>query len=111
MLVSSAFAILFLCTEIVQVSADRCDRTKIGNEYYKRQLIATIDGYPTGITIDPRTEDIFFMLHKKNYTKGRIFYFYSMFSNFKFLNLCSISSAIYISSALARSLSLSQDKC
>ncbi|XP_046974430.1 uncharacterized protein LOC124540766 [Vanessa cardui] len=50
--------------------SDKCERTKIGNDYYKRQLIATIDGYPTGIAVDPRTEHIFFVLHKKNYTKG-----------------------------------------
>lgn len=50
--------------------AEKCDRTKVGHEYYKRQLIATIDGYPTGIVIDPRTEHIFFILHKRNYTKG-----------------------------------------
>ncbi|XP_026755905.2 uncharacterized protein LOC113515815 [Galleria mellonella] len=51
-------------------SAEKCERTKIGNEYYKRQLIATIDGYPTGMVVDPRTEHIFFILHKRNYTKG-----------------------------------------
>ncbi|KAM3969001.1 uncharacterized protein ACR2FA_003055 [Aphomia sociella] len=50
--------------------AEKCERTKIGNEYYKRQLIATIDGYPTGMVIDPRTDHIFFILHKRNYTKG-----------------------------------------
>ncbi|XP_061725237.1 uncharacterized protein LOC133531132 [Cydia pomonella] len=50
--------------------AQKCDRIKIGNEYYKRQLIATIDGYPTGIVIDPRNENIFFILHKRNYTRG-----------------------------------------
>ncbi|XP_050358168.1 uncharacterized protein LOC126778546 [Nymphalis io] len=55
---------------ISKVITDKCERTKIGNEYYKRNLIATIDGYPTGIAVDPRTEHIFFVLHKKNYTKG-----------------------------------------
>lgn len=50
--------------------ASKCERTVIGNEFYKRQLIATIDGYPTGLAVDPRTEHIFFILHKKNYTKG-----------------------------------------
>ncbi|XP_045781272.1 uncharacterized protein LOC123878200 [Maniola jurtina] len=55
---------------IAIATTERCERTKIGNEYYKRQLIATIDGYASGITIDPRTENIFFMLHKRNYTKG-----------------------------------------
>ncbi|CAH2217263.1 jg19302 [Pararge aegeria aegeria] len=52
------------------LGAERCARTKIGSEFYKRQLIATIDGYATGITIDPRTENLFFILHKRNYTKG-----------------------------------------
>ncbi|XP_049882319.1 uncharacterized protein LOC126378165 [Pectinophora gossypiella] len=51
-------------------SAEKCERIKIGTEYYKRQLVATIDGYPTGMVIDPRTEHIFFILHKRNYTKG-----------------------------------------
>ncbi|CAG9790014.1 unnamed protein product [Diatraea saccharalis] len=55
---------------IAQDSAEKCEKTKIGNEYYKRHLIATIDGYPTGMVIDPRTENIFFILHKRNYTKG-----------------------------------------
>ncbi|KAI8433833.1 hypothetical protein MSG28_015790 [Choristoneura fumiferana] len=50
--------------------AEKCDRLKIGNEFFKRQLIATIDGYATGIVVDPRTENIFFILHKRNYTKG-----------------------------------------
>lgn len=50
--------------------SEKCERIKIGNEFYKRQLIATIDGYPTGMVIDPRTEHIFFILHKRNYTKG-----------------------------------------
>ncbi|KOB77633.1 Uncharacterized protein OBRU01_03134 [Operophtera brumata] len=50
--------------------AEKCDRTKLGHEYFKRQLIATIDGYPTGIVIDSRTDNIFFILHKRNYTKG-----------------------------------------
>lgn len=54
----------------VLTNAEKCDRTKIGTEYFKRQLIATIDGYPTGIVIDSRTEHIFFILHKRNYTKG-----------------------------------------
>ncbi|XP_034837505.1 uncharacterized protein [Maniola hyperantus] len=62
-------AILTLAV-IAIVTTERCERTKIGNEYYKRQLIATIDGYASRITIDPRTENIFFMLHKRNYTKG-----------------------------------------
>lgn len=55
---------------IVSVLGEKCERVKIGSEYYKRQLIATIDGYPTGMVIDPRTEHIFFILHKRNYTKG-----------------------------------------
>lgn len=50
--------------------AEKCDRTKVGQEYFKRQLIASIDGYPTGIVIDSRTDNIFFILHKRNYTKG-----------------------------------------
>lgn len=52
------------------IRTEKCDRTKIGNDFFKRQLIATIDGYPTGIVIDPRTDNIFFILHKRNYTKG-----------------------------------------
>lgn len=55
---------------IVSILGEKCERVKIGSEYYKRQLIATIDGYPTGMVIDPRTENIFFILHKRNYTKG-----------------------------------------
>ncbi|XP_026744287.1 uncharacterized protein LOC113505686 [Trichoplusia ni] len=51
-------------------NAEKCERIKIGNDFYKRQLIATIDGYPTGMVIDPRTDHIFFILHKRNYTKG-----------------------------------------
>ncbi|KAF9804471.1 hypothetical protein SFRURICE_010228 [Spodoptera frugiperda] len=61
----SVFAIF-----IAGYNTEKCERIKIGNEYYKRQLIATIDGYPTGMVIDPRTDHIFFILHKRNYTKG-----------------------------------------
>ncbi|XP_068624555.1 uncharacterized protein [Battus philenor] len=50
--------------------AEKCEKTKIGNEFYKRQLVATIDGYATGLVVDPRTENMFFVLHKRNYTKG-----------------------------------------
>lgn len=50
--------------------AQKCEKIKIGNEYYKRQLIATIDGYPTGMIVEPVTENLFFNLHKRNYTKG-----------------------------------------
>lgn len=60
----------FIITLFVVSNGEKCDRTKIGNDYFKRQLIATIDGYPTGIVIDPRTDHIFFILHKRNYTKG-----------------------------------------
>lgn len=59
------FALLVIVT-----NAEKCAQTKIGNNFFKRQLIATIDGHPTGMTIDPRTEHMFFILHKKNYTKG-----------------------------------------
>ncbi|KAF9406827.1 hypothetical protein HW555_012935 [Spodoptera exigua] len=55
---------------IAGYNTEKCERIKIGNEFYKRQLIATIDGYPTGMVIDPRTDHIFFILHKRNYTKG-----------------------------------------
>ncbi|XP_013184672.1 uncharacterized protein LOC106130385 [Amyelois transitella] len=55
---------------VEQSHAEKCDRIKIGKEYYKRTLIATIDGYPTGMVIDPRTDHIFFLLNKRNYTKG-----------------------------------------
>ncbi|XP_045507753.1 uncharacterized protein LOC123703706 [Colias croceus] len=61
---------ILLSLLITELTADKCERVKIGNEYYKRQLIAAIDGYPTGMVIDPRTENIFFLLHKRNYTKG-----------------------------------------
>lgn len=64
------FSVLASISLIVSGLGDKCERVKIGSEYYKRQLIATIDGYPTGIVVDPRTEHIFFILHKKNYTKG-----------------------------------------
>lgn len=69
---SSSYYVLLpvLFILIGQDLAERCEKTKIGNEYYKRQLIATIDGYPTGVIIDPRTDHIFFILHKRNYTKG-----------------------------------------
>lgn len=60
----------FVLVVIYQSNGEKCEKTKIGNEFYKRQLIATIDGYPTGIVIDPRTEHMFFILHKRNYTKG-----------------------------------------
>ncbi|KAJ2939098.1 hypothetical protein O0L34_g10287 [Tuta absoluta] len=60
--------ILFILFNIYH--AEKCERIKIGNDFYKRQLVATIDGYPTGIVIDPRTEHVFFVLHKRNYTKG-----------------------------------------
>ncbi|XP_038217228.1 uncharacterized protein LOC119836081 [Zerene cesonia] len=63
-------SILLSTIFITELAADKCERVKIGNEYYKRQLIAAIDGYPTGMAIDPRTENIFFLLHKRNYTKG-----------------------------------------
>ncbi|XP_026324683.1 uncharacterized protein LOC113233719 [Hyposmocoma kahamanoa] len=64
------FSVLAPISLIVSGLGEKCERVKIGTEYYKRQLIATIDGYPTGIVVDPRTEHIFFILHKKNYTKG-----------------------------------------
>ncbi|RVE49936.1 hypothetical protein evm_005404 [Chilo suppressalis] len=67
-LAAVTLTVLFIFIE--QHRAEKCEKTKIGNEYYKRQLIATIDGYPTGIVLDPRTENIFFILHKRNYTKG-----------------------------------------
>lgn len=63
-------AVIAIISLIVSVTGEKCERVKIGSEYYKRQLIATIDGYPTGMVIDPRTEHIFFILHKRNYTKG-----------------------------------------
>lgn len=62
--------ILALCFLFYGCNTEKCERIKIGNEFYKRQLIATIDGYPTGMVIDPRTDHIFFILHKRNYTKG-----------------------------------------
>ncbi|XP_023953315.2 uncharacterized protein LOC112057055 [Bicyclus anynana] len=65
----NAVAIILLAVS-GNVATERCEKTKIGGEYYKRQLIATIDGYPTGIVIDSKTDNIFFMLHKRNYTKG-----------------------------------------
>ncbi|XP_026484164.1 uncharacterized protein LOC113392102 [Vanessa tameamea] len=68
--IKQVLASISLIVFISNVTTDKCERTKIGNDYYKRHLIATIDGYPTGIAIDPRTEHIFFVLHKKNYTKG-----------------------------------------
>lgn len=64
------FSIIAPFTLIAFGLGEKCERVKIGTEYYKRQLVATIDGYPTGIVIDPRTEHMFFILHKKNYTKG-----------------------------------------
>lgn len=63
-------SILYTLCAITQTNADKCERVKIGNEYYKRHLIASIDGYPTGMVVDPRTDHIFFILHKRNYTKG-----------------------------------------
>ncbi|CAH2098614.1 unnamed protein product [Euphydryas editha] len=68
--VKSVIATIIIVTIFSKVTTEKCEQIKIGNEYYKRQLIATIDGYPSGIVIDPRTEHIFFILHKKNYTKG-----------------------------------------
>ncbi|XP_037292495.1 uncharacterized protein LOC115451635 [Manduca sexta] len=62
--------IILILLLIAYTKPEKCEQIKIGNEFYKRQLIATIDGYPTGMTIDPRTENIFFILHKRNYTKG-----------------------------------------
>lgn len=50
--------------------AEKCERIKIDNEFYKRQLIATIDGFPTGLVVDPTSENLYFRLHKRNYTKG-----------------------------------------
>ncbi|OWR48887.1 hypothetical protein KGM_213500 [Danaus plexippus plexippus] len=70
MLLNRVFTVIISAGVLAEITCERCDRTKIGNEYYKRQLIATIDGYPTGIVVDPRTEHIFFILHKRNYTKG-----------------------------------------
>lgn len=64
------FQLSILLTFLSSHNAEKCERIKIGNEYYKRQLLANLDGHPTGLAIDPRTEDIFFLLHKKNYTKG-----------------------------------------
>lgn len=66
--ISTILPLIFLLTD--RTHGEKCEKTKIGNEFYKRQLIATIDGYPTGIVIDPRTDHIFFILHKRNYTKG-----------------------------------------
>lgn len=48
----------------------RCETIQIGAEFYRRRLVATIDGYPTGLALDPRTENMFFILHKRNYTRG-----------------------------------------
>ncbi|XP_050675937.1 uncharacterized protein LOC126972869 [Leptidea sinapis] len=69
-MVSTKFVLALLVSLAFTTLAQKCERIKIGNEYYKRQLIAAIDGYPTGIVVDPRTENIFFLLHKRNYTKG-----------------------------------------
>ncbi|XP_053620860.1 uncharacterized protein LOC128681173 [Plodia interpunctella] len=60
----------FLLILFEKCQTEKCDRIKIGKDYYKRTLIATIDGYPTGMVIDPRTDHIFFLLNKRNYTKG-----------------------------------------
>ncbi|XP_072933826.1 uncharacterized protein [Epargyreus clarus] len=61
---------IYFTTFFINVNGEKCERIKIGDEFYKRHLLATIDGYPTGIVIDPKTENIFFMLNKRNYTKG-----------------------------------------
>lgn len=67
----SAFAVLSLFVlRIDNTFTEKCERTKIGNDFYKRYLLATIDGYPTGMVVDPRTDSVFFLLHKRNYTKG-----------------------------------------
>ncbi|CAK1594858.1 unnamed protein product [Parnassius mnemosyne] len=64
------FALLAILISLNENSADKCERIKIGNEYYKRQLVATIDGFATGLVVDPRTDNIFFLLHNRNYTRG-----------------------------------------
>ncbi|CAG4960828.1 unnamed protein product [Parnassius apollo] len=64
------FALLAILISLNENSADKCERIKIGNEYYKRQLVATIDGFATGLVVDPRTENIFFLLHNRNFTRG-----------------------------------------
>lgn len=62
---------LIIVTVIIGIiTAERCERIKIGKDYYKRHLAATIDGYPTGMVVDPVTENIYFRLYRKNYTKG-----------------------------------------
>lgn len=62
-------SIIIICLNNL-ANADKCDRVRIGEEFYKRQLLANIDGYATGIAIDPKTESVFFLLNKRNYTKG-----------------------------------------
>ncbi|GBP55102.1 hypothetical protein EVAR_46399_1 [Eumeta japonica] len=64
-LILSVFVNLFHAS-----TAEKCERIKIGKDHYKRYLIAAVDGYPTGIVVDPRTDNIFFILHKRNFTKG-----------------------------------------
>ncbi|XP_011559724.3 uncharacterized protein LOC105390171 [Plutella xylostella] len=64
------FATFILTLYLVSCQSQKCERIQIGQEFYKRSLIASIDGYPTGIVIDPKTDNILFILHKKNYTKG-----------------------------------------
>ncbi|XP_041985969.1 uncharacterized protein LOC121738149 [Aricia agestis] len=49
---------------------DKCDRVQIDNSYYKRQLISIVDGTPSNIAVDSSTGNIYFILNKRNYTKG-----------------------------------------
>ncbi|XP_045540766.1 uncharacterized protein LOC106709633 [Papilio machaon] len=62
-------ASMIICSTATN-DGEKCEKIKIGSEFYKRQLVATIDGYPTGLVMDPRTENMFFLLHKRNYTRG-----------------------------------------
>lgn len=61
---------LFFATATTEVIRSRCDGTNINNLHYKRELLASIDGYATNIAIDSKTDNIYFVLNKKNYTKG-----------------------------------------
>lgn len=62
--------LIFLIIALKIAEADKCEKIKIDNDHYKRHLIATIDGFPTGLVVDPVTENLYFRLHKRNYTKG-----------------------------------------
>ncbi|CAH2061774.1 unnamed protein product, partial [Iphiclides podalirius] len=56
--------------QTVTTNGNSCETIKIGANFYRRHLVATVDGYPTGLVVDPRTENMFFVLHKRNYTRG-----------------------------------------